>query len=272
MSAAITKSSFWPQYSSRVAGRLNQEADAFGLEKISPGRNLQLIPYGIFRSFKQLDLRDPYNPTYTQRATFGQAGLDAKVVLKDKFVLDATVNPDFSQIESDEPQVTVNQRFEVFFPEKRPFFLENANYFHTPIDLRIHSPHRGSQVGRAAHRKRWSLGGRNAGRRGCRSLAPPPLAADQLFNKDSYFAIGRVSRDIGSQSSIGALYTDREVDGFFNRVGGVDTRIRLNNNWTASAQAVYSSTYNVIDDNFMTTGGYQSGTAVSAPWRAKAET
>ena len=50
-------------------------------------------------------------------------------------MLDATANPDFSQIESDDPQVTVNQRFEVQFPEKRPFFLENSNYFLTPIPL-----------------------------------------------------------------------------------------------------------------------------------------
>jgi len=125
--------SFWPQYSSRILGRLNQEGHASGLEKISPGRNLQLIPYGVFRSFKELDLRDPNDPKYTQRAAFGQFGLDAKAVLKDKFVLDATANPDFSQVESDDPQVTVNQRFEVQFPEKRPFFLEEVNLFSTPI-------------------------------------------------------------------------------------------------------------------------------------------
>ena len=257
------ESSFWPQYSSRLSGRLNQEGDAFGLEQISPGRNFQLIPYGIFRSFKELDLRDPYNPAYTQRAAFGQVGLDAKVVLKDKFVLDATVNPDFSQIESDEPQVTVNQRFEVQFPEKRPFFLENANYFQTPIDLvftrRIADPKWGVRL--TGKDGPWALGMLVA-----EDASPGANAAptDPLFNKNAYFAIGRVSRDIGSQSSIGALFTDREIDGFFNRVGGIDTRIRLNSNWTASAQAVYSSTYNVIDDNFMTTGGYQSGSAASA--------
>ncbi len=57
------------------------------------------------------------------------------MVLRDSLVLDLTGNPDFSQVESDDPQVTVNQRFEVFFPEKRPFFLENADYFRTPINL-----------------------------------------------------------------------------------------------------------------------------------------
>ena len=141
---------FWPEYSSRITGRLNQAGTASGMEHIASGRNLQLIPYGIFRSFKELDLRDPNAPTYSQRAAFGQFGLDAKAVLKDKFVLDATVNPDFSQIESDDPQVTVNQRFEVQFPEKRPFFLENANYFQTPIPLlftrRIVDPQWGARL------------------------------------------------------------------------------------------------------------------------------
>ncbi len=50
-------------------------------------------------------------------------------------MLDATINPDFSDIESEQPQFTVNQRFPVYFPELRPFFLENANYFLTPINL-----------------------------------------------------------------------------------------------------------------------------------------
>jgi hypothetical protein len=61
--------------------------------------------------------------------------MDAKFVIHDHFVLDLTANPDFSQVESEDPQITVNQRFEVYFPEKRPFFLENEDYFRTPLDL-----------------------------------------------------------------------------------------------------------------------------------------
>jgi hypothetical protein len=254
------ESSFWPQYSSRIEGRLNQEGEATGLERISPGRNLQLIPYGIFRSLKELDLRDPNQPTYSQRSAFGRIGLDAKVVLKDKFVLDATANPDFSQIESDEPQVTVNQRFEVFFPEKRPFFLENANYFKTPIDLvftrRIEDPKWGVRL--TGKDGPWAVGLLVA-----EDASPGKNAAptDPLLGKNAYFAIGRVSRDIGSQSSLGLMYTDREVDGFFNRVGGIDGRLKLNSNWVANFQGVLSSTYNLIDDAFNTNGGYQSGSA-----------
>jgi hypothetical protein len=55
------------------------------------------------------------------------------MVLRDSLVLDLTGNPDFSQVESDDPQVTVNQRFEVFFPEKRPFFLETQTISGHPL-------------------------------------------------------------------------------------------------------------------------------------------
>jgi hypothetical protein len=254
---------FWPPYSSRIQGRLNQAGTATGLERISPGRNLQLIPYGIFRSLKELDLRDPARPTYSQRSAFGQLGLDAKAVLKDKFVLDATANPDFSQIESDQPQVTVNQRFEVFFPEKRPFFEENSNYFETPINLvftrRIVDPKWGVRL--TGKDGPWAVGLLAA------ETASPgeqvsPL--NPLFNHHALFAIGRISRDIGSQSSIGALYTDREVNGFFNRVGGVDGRFKLNTHWVANVQGVISSTINPLDDTFNmfnTTGQNQAGSA-----------
>jgi len=261
--------SFWPRYSSRIQGRLNQAGQATGMEKISPGRNFQLIPYGVFRSFKELDLRDPNNPTYTQRAAFGQIGLDAKAVLKDKFVLDVTANPDFSQVESDDPQVTVNQRFEVQFPEKRPFFLENSNYFQTPIQLlftrRIADPKWGIRL--TGKDGPWAVGTLVAGTDSPGEAVSPPSSdykGNPLLGKHALFAIGRLSRDIGSQSSIGLLYADREAGGFFNRVGSMDGRFKLNENWVASAQAVVSATINPDDPNFnlfSTTGHYQAGSA-----------
>ncbi len=260
-----SEDTFWPPYSSRIQGRLNQEGTATGLDHISPGRNLQLIPYGIFRSFKELDLRDPNNPTYSQRDAFGQAGLDAKVVLKDKFVLDLTANPDFSQIESDQPQVTVNQRFEVFFPEKRPFFLENSNYFQTPIQLlftrRIFDPKWGARL--TGKDGPWAVGMLVADTASPSETVTPD---NPLFGRHALFAVGRVSRDIGSQSSIGVLYTDKEVNGFFNRVGSIDGRFKLNQHWVAAVQGVYSATINPSDGDdlfnlFNTTGTYQAGTA-----------
>ena len=262
---------FWPEYSSRIQGRLNQEGTATGLEKISPGRNLQFIPYGIFRSFKELDLTDPNRPAYSQRTAFGQAGLDAKVVLKDKFVLDMTANPDFSQIESDQPQVTVNQRFEVFFPEKRPFFQENSNYFQTPINLaftrRIVDPKWGVRL--TGKDGPWGVGMLVAETESPSERVTPAnsstgTAGNPIFDQHALFAIGRVSYDLGAQSSIGFLYADKEVNGFYNRVGSIDGRFKLNQNWVASAQAAYSATVNPADPSFNmfnTTGTNQVGTA-----------
>ena len=131
----VNEHSFWPYVTSRIEGRLNQAATLRGISGVSPGRNLQLIPYGFFRSFRALDTTDEERPLYVTDSGDADAGLDFKTVFRDSLVLDLTANPDFNQIESDEPQVTVNQRFEIFFPERRPFFLENASYFETPINL-----------------------------------------------------------------------------------------------------------------------------------------
>jgi hypothetical protein len=258
-----SEDAFWPPYSSRIQGRLNQEGTATGIEKISPGRNIQLIPYGIMRSFRDIDANNNTDVFYSRRTAFGQMGLDAKLVLKDKFVIDATANPDFSQIESDQPQVTVNQRFEVFFPETRPFFQENADYFKTPINLvftrRIADPKWGVRL--TGKDGPWSVGLLAAD---TASPGEQVDASSPLFNQHALFAVGRVSRDIGTQSFIGLLYADREVNGFFNRVGGIDGRFTLNKHWTLNAQGVFSATINPQDptfNQFNTTGTYQSGNA-----------
>lgn len=123
----------WPWISSAIDGFLNQEIQADGLENISPGRNLQFTPYISGRSFRALDSQtDPLQPFFRGRVVDVKGGLDAKMVLKDSLVLDVTANPDFSQVESDDPQVTVNQRFAVFFPEKRPFFWKMPVSFKAP--------------------------------------------------------------------------------------------------------------------------------------------
>jgi hypothetical protein len=105
-----------------------------GLENISPGRNLQLIPYAAFSRSHFLDQPDFGVPAFRGKTEF-RPGLDAKAVIHDTLTVDVALNPDFSQVESDDPAVTVNQRFEVFFPEKRPFFVENNSYFTTPENL-----------------------------------------------------------------------------------------------------------------------------------------
>ncbi len=233
---------FWPEISRRVEGRLNQEATLYGLEGISPSRDLQLIPYSLLRGFHALNTIDSTNPYFQNAAVQGQPGMDGKFVFQDRFTLDITANPDFSQVESEEPQITVNQRYAVYFPEKRPFFLENEDFFRTPIDLLFTR-----SIGDP------SAGLRLTGKDGPVSLGimtsddrSPGLAvpdSSPLSGMRSYFTIARVNRDLFRQSSVGLLYTDWEcpTTGEFNRIGGVDTRLKFNSNWTLDGQAVASS-------------------------------
>ncbi len=248
---------FWPKISYKVAGRLGQAATLNGLEGISPGRSIDLIPYGIMRGFRSLDTSDPTNPFFQNAAAQGQAGMDAKFVIRDHFVLDLTANPDFSQVESEDPQITVNQRFEVYFPEKRPFFLENEDYFRTPLDLfftrNIEDPSAGIRL--TGKEGPYSLGLMATDDRGPGQALPSyfPLAGTR-----SYFTVARVSRDIFKESSVGALFTDWEcpTTGEYNRVGGVDTRLKFNTNWTLDAQAVTSSSN--LFGNYYAPSGYSA--------------
>jgi hypothetical protein len=246
---------FYPHISSNKQGFLPQETEMDGLEKISPGRNMQFIPYVVGSSFRSLDDRDPNRPRFNGAHLKLRPGLDSKIVVKDSFVLDATINPDFSQVESDEPQVTVNQRFEVYFPEKRPFFLENSSYFDTPVTLlftrRIADPEYGVRL--TGKRGPWALGALLADDKSPgESVAP----YDPLAGHKAYFGVLRVNHDIGKESTIGMIYTDRELHTVpgeaectanaclvgSNRVGGVDAKIKFSSTWYATLQALESHT------------------------------
>lgn len=245
---------YFPENSSRSQGWLVHEGDFKGLEGISPGRNMQFIPYTSVGAFRALDERDPAGDRFTGKHVQPKEGLDSKIVIKDSLVLDSTINPDFGQIESDEPQVTVNQRFEVFFPEKRPFFQENSSFFNTPLNLvftrRVVDPLYGARLtGKVGP---WDIGTFVANDR---APGKSVIAGDPLFDNDAYYGVFRLSRELGKNNSVGFIYTDRELhtgaNSFctltecttgFNRVGGFDTQIKINQNWQMNAQAVTSET------------------------------
>ena len=233
------ENSFWPYVTEKVSGFVPQLAKMDGLENISPGRNLQLIPYAAFSRSHFLDQPDTGVPGFRGKTDF-RPGLDAKAVIHDTLTLDVALNPDFSQVESDDPQVTVNQRFEVVFPEKRPFFLENNGYFTTPENLffsrRIVDPEFGGRItGKLGH---WNLGVLAIDDR-----APGSGLDPDDPNSGGRAAIGvvRLQRDFG-KSNVGVLLTDREFAGSYNRVAALDTRLKLNDTWTFSGQVMTSQT------------------------------
>jgi opacity protein-like surface antigen len=246
----LSEESYWPAYSQSIDGRLNQAASMSGVRDVSPGRNIQLIPFAFARSY---DVLDPDLPGGAAFRDDGEEdlGLDAKFVLRDSLVLDLTYNPDFSQVESDEPQVTVNQRFEVQFPERRPFFIENADYFTTETPLvftrRIVDPQAGLKF--TGRQGPWGIGtmlmdDEAAGAN--RSVGDP------LREASADIGIFRLYRDISEQSRVGVLFTERELGAGYNRVSAVDGRVRLSQNW--STEMLFVNTDTVDQAGELTTG------------------
>jgi hypothetical protein len=236
---------YWPYVTQRVEGLTQQFAPVAGLENVSPGRNIQLIPYGLLASDHFLNQPAPVNgPGMTPPPSFmdrfeHRAGLDAKFVAKDSLTFDLTLNPDFSQVESDDPQVTINQRFAVFFPEKRPFFIENAGFFGTPINLffsrQIADPQFGSRMtGKLGN---WTLG----------SLAIDDRQPGLGFTSGPYSTraadtVLRVMREFGKQSYIGAFFSSRNFADTSNRIASLDARLKFSKNWVVDVQGVHSWT------------------------------
>src|SRR5712671_3966542 len=147
-----------------------------------------------------------------------------------------TVNPDFSQVEADVGQVTVNQRFALFFPEKRPFFLEGLEQFDTPNAL-IYTRRIASPVG----------GAKLTGKVGGTAVAYIGAVDDNggVPREHPVFNLLRLRRDLGANSTLGLAYTDRIAGSSWNRVLGADARVIWKKIWFSDAQIVGSWTKDV---------------------------
>ena len=222
---------------------MRQGGNLEGLEDISPGRNIQLIPYGLFSKSRYLDT-PPDGPALFRSDSEARVGLDGKVVLKDALTLDVALNPDFSQVESDEPQVTINQRYEVFFPEKRPFFMDNASYFVTPEQVffsrRIIDPRFGARLtGKVGT---WTIGALFADDR---APGENVAAGDPWRGRHSPMGVVRVQREFRSNTrnaNVAAMVTSQDFASTHNRVYSVDARVQLLPNWILTGQAMTSDT------------------------------
>ncbi len=232
---------YWPRVAANISGTLSQEGTLRGIEGVSGSHNFQINPYALAQNERQLNVVDPLHPFFGSRKLQGTAGGETKLIVKDSFVLDTTVNPDFSDVESDQPQFTVNQRYAVFFPELRQFFLENSDFFATPIDLvytrNVVHPSWGVRL-------TGKSGNTNVGLFATDDRQPGDSApsGDPLYKKRTVTAVGRVSQDLGTGSKVGVIYTDREFGEGWNRIGAADFTARMNEHWTMNGQFAASST------------------------------
>lgn len=174
----------------------------------------------------------PGIPDYRYGTVDPQLGLNLRWGITQNLSLTGTAKPDFSQVEADVGQVTVNERFALFFPEKRPFFLEGLEQFDTPNALiytrRISSPIAGAKL-------TGKLGGTAVAYIGA-------VDDDDLSPTGDHPILNllRLRRDLGASSTLGLAYTDRIVGDAYNRVLGVDARVIWKQIWFSDAQVVGS--------------------------------
>jgi hypothetical protein len=160
-----------------------------------------------------------------------KAGLDAKWEVRPGLTLDATVNTDFAQVEVDSEQVNLT-RFDLFFPEKRDFFLENAGIFEFGVRAPLEPPpfllFFSRRIGISDSGVVPLIGGaRLTGRVGAQTLGLLDVVTDSSLDQPrSNYAVARIKRDVGASSYLGAMWTDvRRAGGYWNTAGGVDASL-----------------------------------------------
>jgi hypothetical protein len=209
---------------------------------LQPRLPRELIPSGTFSAQQERSTPNSWRNAQGDP----DFGLSTKMGLTSQVTLDATVNPDFSQVESDAFQVQVNQRFPTYFSEKRPFFMEGAGIFtlagtlngdqslYSGVNTRnIINPIAGAKLTGSAGRTTFAT----------------LTAVDQLQDEvdpsiDLYktFNIARAQFQLKPASYLGAVLTDVESKGAFNRVAGFDTSYKLSDTQTLTMFALQSFT------------------------------
>ncbi len=214
-----------------------------GFEGIRPGRNLVVTPtLTTDRTDSRADF--PNGDLDAGDEDF-DPGLSLRWGVTPNFTLNATVNPDFSQVEADVAQLNVNERFALFFPEKRPFFLEGVDFFSTLIDTvftrTVVDPDWGAKLTGKQGKNAFGV---FATRDTANSFLIPSNqgSAFESLDQEVDGAVLRYRRDVGKGSSLGLIYAGREADGYHNRVGGLDGFLRFTDADTISFQYVRSDT------------------------------
>lgn len=256
-SSAWNEVSTWPLWRVGTPGPIMlQAADLTGLEDARGGRELTFEPYvfGASTGTRPLGFGGPGD--WSDEGSH-EVGADVQAAITPSLVMNATLNPDFSQIESDALQISVNRRFPLQFPEKRPFFLEGADHFQSLMDLvntrRIADPRWGLKMtGRAGAWNTGALVVRDAG--GALMAGSGYTSSDDFReSRPGWFTISRAQLPFGEGANIGMLAgthaqqaepgTGLREDRTFNGFGGLDTQLRLSEHWTTEGQMVVSMSH-----------------------------
>ncbi len=237
----------WMPISRDVPGYLNQEGHLTGLEGISTGRTLEIIPTLTISERGQRvsagNAAAPDATPFVNQSPKFKPGLTMKYGIRPNVIASLTLNPDFADVEADQTVITANQRFPIFFEEKRPFFLEGIDIFRTPLQ----AVHTRAIVSPDVAAKLTGKVGRNTfGFLFASDAAPgnfseaerndPKKSAKvaRFFDKNATIAVLRLKHDIGRQSSLGMIATSYNFIEKHNQLAGIDGRFRLDQQTTVS--------------------------------------
>jgi hypothetical protein len=222
---------------------LCQENKVSGFQGIAPGRNLELTPTVTASRSDSLDTFPDGDLVAGDEDV--EPGLTARWGITPNTTLNATVNPDFSQVEADAAQLAVNTRFALFYPEKRPFFLEGADLYLTPLQAvftrTVADPDWGAKINTKEGKN--ALGVFVAEDEVNNLVIPSNQGSGSAFLEEPVTSgVLRYRRDIGKYSTLGVLYTGREGGDYHNRVAGLDGFVRFTPSDTVRVQYLGSDT------------------------------
>ncbi len=227
-----------------ASGLLNQIDRVTGLQGISPGLNIELAP--TFTAVRA-DSRPGWLTGGGLEAgeVSTDPGLTVKWGLTPNLILNGALNPDFSQVEADVAQLEVNTSFSLSYPERRPFFLEGADYFSTPLNVvftrSVADPSMGIKV--SGKEGRHAIGVFATRDRQTNLIFPGSQGnTSGSWRREVDAAVLRHRYDLGRSSTLGLVYTGRSADSYGNHVGGIDGFLRLSPASTLSFQYARSVT------------------------------
>jgi len=226
---------------------LCQYPEAIGFENAKIGQNIRLTPT---ISANRNDTRDVYadnnDPSGDWKSTNDvAAGLDLRWGINANNLFNATVNPDFSTVESDSAQLNVNTNFALLYDEKRAFFLDNSDYFSSDFNLvytrNIAEPDYGAKLTGRVDKHSYGLFITNDSKTNI--LLPGNLNSRiTTLNKENNSSVLRYRYDFDEDLTLGTIATLRSADDYHNYVVGIDARYRLSESNALKAQWLNSDT------------------------------
>lgn len=285
----------WMPDDRSVSGLLIKHGRITGLDEIKSERTLEIVPSVTLSetgSRKRtlpisVSASNPFHPIFNPTGVQDPGrfvndpikydiGLNIKYTITPNITLDAAINPDFAEIEADAPVVAANQRFPIFFQEKRPFFLEGADTFQSPLQpfysRTIVDPD-------AAVKLTGKVGKNSFGFLVASDKAPGNFSEDErndpdprfrpsaeFLDKSAYFSILRLKRDVGKENSIGFFGTARVFPRNRNFVGGFDGKFKLDKATVMTFQVLGTHSLRNFFDADLGRSQYKTGNGVGYYW------